>query len=64
MRIPRKLLTTIIVVIMLLWIVAGIFYPALFILLIVVLGPIAFYRKFINKRTRTVGSGPIQDHHP
>jgi hypothetical protein len=56
MRILRKLPTTIIVMIFLLWIVAGLFYPALFILLIVVLGPIAFYRKFINKETRTVGS--------
>ena len=61
MRITRKLLTTIIVVILLLWIVAGLFYPILFILFIlfiVVLGPIAFYRKFINKKTRTVGSRP------
>jgi hypothetical protein len=58
MRILRKLPTTLIVVIALLWIVAGLFYPALFILLIVVLGPIAFYRKFINKETRTVGSRP------
>jgi hypothetical protein len=27
-----------------------------FLLLVVVLGPIAFYRSFINKKTRTVGS--------
>jgi hypothetical protein len=56
MGIPRKLVTTIFVVIVLLWIFAGLFQPALFILLVVVLGPIAFYRKFINKKTRTVGS--------
>jgi hypothetical protein len=29
-----------------------------FLLMIVVLGPVAFYRKFINKNTRTVGSRP------
>ena len=45
-------------VISLLWIVAGLFYPALFILYVVVLGPLAFYRKFINRKTRTVGLRP------
>ena len=29
-----------------------------FLLLVAVLGPLAFYRKFINKNTRTVGSRP------
>jgi hypothetical protein len=29
-----------------------------FLLLIVVLGPVAFYNKFINKKTRTVGQRP------
>ena len=54
MRITRKLLTTIFVVVYLLLVVVGLFHPAVFILLVVVLGPIAFYRKFINKKTRTV----------
>jgi hypothetical protein len=58
MSLPRKLGTTIIVMILVLWIVAGIFQPTLFIPLFAVLGPIAFYRKFINKKTRTVGSRP------
>jgi hypothetical protein len=31
---------------------------SLTVLMIVVLGPIAFYRKFINKKTRTVGNRP------
>jgi hypothetical protein len=30
----------------------------LFLIFIVICGPIAFYRKFINKKTRTVGSRP------
>jgi uncharacterized membrane protein len=30
-----------------------------FLLLIVVLGPLAFYRTYINKKTRTVGSRPF-----
>jgi len=30
-----------------------------FLLLVVVLGPVAFYRKFINKNTRTVGQRPF-----
>jgi hypothetical protein len=59
MSLPCKLGTTIIVMILLLWVVAGIFQPTLFILLFVVLGPIAFYRKFINKETRTVGHVPM-----
>jgi hypothetical protein len=29
-----------------------------FLLLVVVLGPVAFYNKFINKKTRTVGQRP------
>ncbi len=58
MRIARKLLTTIFVVVYLLLVVAGFFHTAVFILLVVVLGPIAFCRKFINKKTRTVGSRP------
>lgn len=32
--------------------------PQLFLLFIVICGPIAFYRTFINKKTRTVGSRP------
>ena len=58
MRIIRRLLTTIFVVVYLLLVVVGLFHPVVFILLVVVLGPIAFYRKFINKKTRTVGSRP------
>ncbi len=58
MRITRKLLTTIFVMVYLLLVVVGLFHPVVFILLIVVLGPIAFYRKFIKKKTRTVGSRP------
>jgi hypothetical protein len=42
MSLPRKLSTTIIVMILVLWIAAGIFQPALFIPLFAVLGPIAF----------------------
>lgn len=30
-----------------------------FLLLIVVLGPVAFYRTFINKKSRTVGQRPF-----
>jgi hypothetical protein len=29
-----------------------------FLLFVLICGPIAFYRKFINKKTRTVGSRP------
>lgn len=58
MRITRRLLTAIFVVIYLLLVVVGFIHPVVFILLVVVLGPIAFYRKFINKKTRTVGSRP------
>jgi hypothetical protein len=58
MRTIRRLLTTIFVVVYLLLVVVGLFQPVVFILLVVVLGPIAFYHKFINKKTRTVGSRP------
>ena len=58
MRITHRLLTMIFVVVYLLLVVVGLFRPVVFILLVVALGPIAFYRKFINKKTRTVGSRP------
>lgn len=58
MNVKSCLLTVAVLVGAVVLAIASLYQPLVFVGFIVIVGPFAFYRKFINKRTRTVGTRP------